>query len=102
MLSIPFGHLWCSNRSLHDITFENCTFEGICKPCDLKCPAEEPLKLLNMKNCSVSPREGYENINFIEGENILAVNLQNVTFNNFTSPNIVCTPEAVVNTENNK
>jgi hypothetical protein len=55
-----------------------------------------------MKNCSVSPREGYENINFIEGENILAVNLQNVTFNNFTSPNIVCTPEAVVNTENNK
>lgn len=102
VLSVPFGRLWCTNRSLHDITFENCTLEGICDPIKLNCPEEEPLKLLNMKNCSVSPREGFENINFIEGENVSEINLQNVTFNNFTSPNIVCTPEAVVNTENNK
>lgn len=93
ILSLPFGHIWCCNRSLHDITFENCTFNGVCKPIELKCPSEEPLKLLQMKNCVVTPRENCENLSFIEGENVKKIQLTNVSASGFTNPKILCDPE---------
>ena len=80
-MGLPFGHIWCCNRSLNDIQFENCEFDGICKPMKLKCPENEPLTL-DLKNCTVIGRNGYEDIEFVEGENIKAINLENITFKN--------------------
>ena len=81
IMGLPFGHIWCCNRSLNDITFENCEFDGICKPMKLNCPENEPLTI-NMKNCTVIGRKDYENIEFAEGENIKAINLEGVAFKN--------------------
>ncbi len=96
ILSIPFGHKWCCNRSLDNITFESCTFNGVCKPIELKCPSEEPLALLQMKNCVVVPREKWENISFIEGENVQKIRLTNVSTSGFTDPKILCDPKTDV------
>ena len=84
IMGLPFGHIWCCNRSLNDIMFENCEFDGICKPMKLNCPENEPLTL-NMKNCTVIGRSGCENIEFVEGENIKAINLENMTFKNLNN-----------------
>ena len=95
VLTLPFGHVWCCNRSLDNIAFENCVFDGICNPMKLNCPENEPLALL-MKNCTVIGREGSEDISFIEGENLSSVNLENVVFKNLNRPDIVCAPETRV------
>lgn len=92
IMGLPFGHIWCCNRSLSDILFENCTFEEICAPMQLNCPENEPLSL-NMKNCSVSARKGFEEIDFINGKNIKKIELDNLRLKNFTSPEIVCEPQ---------
>lgn len=94
VMQLPFGHKWCCNRSLHDITFENCAFIGVCKPIQLMCPSEEPLQLFRMKNCAVTPREKYENIHFIDGENVKKVELTNVSTEGFTDPQILCGTES--------
>lgn len=89
VMQLPFGHIWCCNRSLEDITFENCVIEGVCYPIQIKAPKEEPLTL-NMKNCIVSPREGSENIPFLEGENIKKLTLDGVSYVGFKNPQIIC------------
>lgn len=96
IMQLPFGHVWCCNRSLADITFENCTFDGICRPMKLECPAEEPLTV-RMRRCTVVGRAGYEEIPFITGTNVATVELENTTFENLTSPVVLCEPKATVN-----
>lgn len=95
ILTVPFGHKWCCNRSLDNITFENCTFDGIRHPMRLSCPDEEPLKL-SMKDCTVTVRDGYQNINFIEGKNVSRVYLEGVALHGLYSRDIVCEPQAEV------
>lgn len=95
VMRLPFGHKWCCNRSLADITFENCTIEGVRIPIQIQAPAEEPFAL-RMKDCAVSPREGFENIPFMEGQNVSRVQLNHVTMNGFTSPEILCGSETQI------
>ena len=99
ILAIPFGHKWCCNRSLDNITFDNCTFDGIRNPMKLECPREEPLSLF-MKNCTVIGREGYEDIEFIVGKNVATVDLECISFKNLRSPNIVCDSNTTINVKN--
>jgi len=87
----PFGHRWCCNRALADVTFENCTFDGISLVSDLTCPEEQPLKF-KMKDCTVIGREGFEDVTFIKGTNVGSIELENVTFRNLTNPEILCEP----------
>lgn len=82
VMRLPFGHRWCCNRSLSDITFENCVINGICKPIQLNAPKEEPVTL-KLINCVVTPRCGYEPFPFIEGENIREVDLTKTTCSGF-------------------
>ncbi len=91
ILTLPFGHIWCCNRSLESITFEGCVFDGICHPMKLTCPKEEPLSL-SMRDCIVIGREGYRDIPFIEGQNVRSVALERVTFKNLSAPEILCEP----------
>lgn len=92
VMRLPFGHIWCCNRSLESVTFENCTIDGVSIPIQLKCPENEPITL-TMKNCAVTPREGFEGIAFLEGENVKRITFERVTMENFLDPKILCNPE---------
>ena len=91
VMRLPFGHVWCCNRSLADITFEACTFDGVCMPMRLNCPAEEPLSLY-MRDCTVTARSGHEGIPFVEGERVKRVVLERVVFQSFKEPCVICEP----------
>ena len=95
VLRLPFGHIWCCNRSLHDITFENCRFEGVCLPLRLDCPADEPLSL-RMEGCTVTAREGFEGIEFLSGKNVALVELVHTDLQRFDDPKISCEPAAKI------
>ena len=91
VMRLPFGHKWCCNRSLADITFENCAIEQIRMPNQITCPPEEPLTL-RLIDCLVTPLEGCEDIPFLEGENLQALQLTGTQLAGFTDPQILCTP----------
>jgi len=99
VMRLPFGHKWCCNRSLADITFENCVFLGVLLPMQLDCPEEEPMTL-RMKDCTVTPREGCEQIGFIVGKNVKTIELERVLPKGFSDPKITCDPEAVITVKN--
>ncbi len=99
IMRLPFGHMWCCNRSLSDITFDRCTFDGICMPMRLGCPADEPLTL-RMQYCTVIGRSGYEQTEFLTGTNVAEVTLRHTTFENLSAPVILCEPTPTVNIEN--
>lgn len=88
IMSLPFGHIWCCNRSLHDITFENCVINGVCMPSQLNAPKEEPLTF-KLVNCIVTPRAGCEQFPFITGENIRQIDLTGTTLSGFLDPRIL-------------
>jgi len=87
IMGLPFGHMWCCNRSLRDITFENCVFDGLCYPMQLTCPEEEPLTL-RLRDCRVIAREGFEQIAFLTGKNVAAVETERVSFINMENPSV--------------
>ena len=89
ILHIPFGHKWCCNRSLSEITFEDCLFEGICKPILLTCPREEPVSV-RLRDCTVSARDGFEEIPLATGTNVRELRLEEVRLENFRDPAILC------------
>lgn len=82
VMRLPFGHKWCCNRSLADITFENCVIEGICEPMRITAPEEEPLTL-RLLNCIITPMPGFEDIVLIEGSNIREVDLTGTDLSGF-------------------
>ena len=87
IVGLPFGHMWCCNRSLRDITFENCVFDGLCYPMQLICPEEEPLTL-RLRECTVIARKGFEQIAFLTGKNVAAVETERVSFINMENPSV--------------
>lgn len=86
VMRLPFGHKWCCNRSLSDITFENCVIKGICTPIAINAPDEEPLTL-HLTKCVVTPREGCEQILLFEGKNV-KIEISESDFSGFVSPYI--------------
>ena len=95
VMRLPFGHIWCCNRSLNDIRFENCIIEGVSIPIGPQCPENEPLSFY-MKNCTVTPRVGFENMAFLDGQNMKRVELEGVTLDGFSDPKIICQPDAEI------
>ena len=91
VVGFMFGKIFCTNRTLSDITFESCVIEGICKSIFLYCPEDEKVTL-NLIDCTISARENFEDINFIEGENIGTVLLSSTRLLGFTDPKIICEP----------
>ena len=87
--------MWCCNRSLADIAFEECRFEGICMPMRLSATQEEPLSL-RLTDCTVVGRKGSESIGLIEGTYVKRVVLERVSIQNLTDAKICCEPAAEV------
>ena len=87
VMNLPFGRLWCSNRSMRDLVFERCSFSGISMTGILTCPPEEPFHL-TMRDCTVSPREGFQDIALFDGTGVGSITLENVTLEGFADPRI--------------
>ena len=88
ILRHPFGHMWCCNRALHDITFENCVIEGLNLTSDIVCPEDEPLRV-TLKNCTISPQEGYEDMPIITAEGAGEILFDGVRITGFNDPHIL-------------
>lgn len=89
IFDLPFDgeHVWCCNRSLSSIKFENCNFEGIAEPMNIHGDENEPISF-TMENSKVSILKGYENKPFIKAVNFSQINLTNVITENLTNPEI--------------
>ncbi len=91
LFHLPFGHIWTCNRSLDNITFENCSFEELLDPIVADCPDGETLAI-TLKNCTVKAREGAEDHPFLSGKNVRSLILENVSAEGFDVEKIESIP----------
>ena len=89
IVNVPYGHVWCCNGSLNDVTFENCTFDGIIYPMRLNGCPDEPIDI-SFDNCRIIAREGAENVELVEGKAAKRISFENVTFENYADSVIKC------------
>lgn len=81
-------HQWCCNRSLSQITFENCTITGVSKPLLIHGDADEPIDF-TMKNVTITAREGFADTAFMEATNYSRITLDGVTLEGYTRPKLL-------------
>ncbi|MBE6583659.1 MAG: hypothetical protein E7649_01570 [Ruminococcaceae bacterium] len=98
LLNQPFGHVWCCNRALDNITFEDCTVNGLYEASSVTCPEGEPLTV-TLKNCRLTARQGFENANIIEGTGMRSIVFDGVTLQGFTAPTVVCNAKCEVSSD---
>ena len=89
LMRVDWGHKWACNRSLADVRYENCIFDGLIKPTELNCPEEEPVSV-HFKNCTMVASKGGEALPFITGVNVKQIKLERVRFEGFDDPRILC------------
>lgn len=76
-LEFDGNHIWCCNRSLSSITFENCKVTDVCEPILLHGDEKEPISF-KLKNVEITVRDGFENIPFATAINYEKIELENV------------------------
>lgn len=87
-LSFSEKHVWCCNRSLSSIKFENCRVNGVVRPIYASGDEKEPLSL-SLENVEISARSGSEGINVIEADHCSVIKLTNVTLTGFDTPTLL-------------
>ncbi len=97
---MPFGHKWCCNRSLADISFENCLFEDVSVIGFASSSEEENPLTLRVKDSTVIARQGSEGIVFSELQDCAELILDNVRLENFDDPRMICPKDCRVITNN--
>jgi len=95
IVNVPYGHKWCCNGSLNDITFEGCSFDGVINPSRPNGCPDEPLDI-TFKDCRISARIGHDTISVVEGENAKSITFENVTFENYADLTVKCNKECKV------
>ncbi len=80
--------MWCCNRALHDLTFESCVIEGLSLPSDITSPEEEPL-YLTLRDCTISPGAGSEDIPLISARGVGEILFDSVRLTGFTDPHLL-------------
>ena len=95
IVNVPYGHKWCCNGSLNDITFEGCSFDGVINPSRPNGCPDEPLEL-TFRDCRISARIGHDTISVVEGENAKSITFENVTLENYADPTVKCNFECEV------
>lgn len=93
------NYIWCCNRPLQQIKFENCKFNSVSDSIYIHASAEEPM-LFEMEKCDITVRPGYENIAFLHGIDFGTVHMTNVRLHGFTNPRIVKHTSGSVRLEN--
>ena len=104
ILNQPFGHIWCCNRALDNVTFEKCVFNNVSEPSTPVCPEGEPMTV-TFKDCKITAKAGFEGANLFDGKGMRKIELENVTIEGYTDPTVVCNSECeveVINSTNIK
>ncbi len=81
-------HIWCTNRPLKEITYENCVFKNISEPIQLYGAAEDPISI-KFKNTKIEVKEEAVPFEFMNAANYSLIEFENVEFVNF-EPEIIC------------
>ena len=87
-LSFDGNHIWCCNRSLSSITFENCKLKGAIFPMHIHGDENEPLSI-TLKDCTVEVDENKKDIAFATVRNCEKLELENVKILGYENPRIV-------------
>jgi hypothetical protein len=96
---LTFGHVWCNNRSLNDVTFENCEFTNVFDTSKMQTPENEPVSMY-FKNCKISPKDGCNDKPLIEVTFFNEINFENVTVEGFLEPKIVYSNDGKITVTN--
>lgn len=97
VFSQPNGHIWSCNKALDNIMFENCVFDGVSLPINIKCPEGEPLTF-KMKDCKISAREGAGDKAVVDASNFRDIIFENVALSGYDNPH-ACLDESLVQLE---
>ncbi|MBR6791174.1 MAG: right-handed parallel beta-helix repeat-containing protein [Oscillospiraceae bacterium] len=92
-------HVWCCNRSLSSITFEDCTVTGVKEPIHIHGDENEPLTM-TLKNMTVSAKANCGGKPFIDAFNFAAVELENVVIEGYNDPTILVRSQGIVKQTN--
>ena len=86
----PFDgeHIWCCNRALNSITYENCEFTGLSLPGVLCSDINEPLEF-KLKNVKLTAREEGADFPIFNATNCKYIEFDNVIVDGFKEPYIV-------------
>ena len=100
LFQLNFGnYIWCCNRSLSSITYENCQISGVCLPIQICGDPKEPLTFA-IKNSTISVRKGYEKEFVIDASHFERITLDNVTLEGYEEPTAVCRTEGTIEVVN--
>ena len=94
----PFDseHIWCCNRALNSITYEDCEITGLAKPGVLYADPSEPLDF-RLKNVKITAREPGADFPLVEATNCKYIEFDNVTIEGFANPYLISDKQDVVN-----
>ena len=84
----PWGHIWCCNRALNSITFEDCELNGLSLPGVLCSDPNEPLEF-KLKNVKLTAREDGADFPIFNATDCKYIEFDNVTVDGFKEPYIV-------------
>lgn len=79
---------WCLNRSLADITFENCRVTGLCRPMTVWGDEKERITL-RVKDSLLAAREDSADIALAQLKNFDRIEFERVTIEGFRDPHFV-------------
>ncbi len=88
-------HIWCCNRSLAGIRFENCVAEGLKQPIYIYGDADEPLTF-ELDRVTLSAREGFEQEAILQARNYECINMKEVRLLGFEDPRVELQTEGKV------
>lgn len=92
-------YLWCCNRPMEQIKFENCKFNSVYASIYIHASPDDPM-LFEMENCDITVKPGYENISFFDGNDFGKLKLKNVTLHGYNDPRIIMHTKGEVEMEN--
>ncbi len=86
----PFDgeHIWCCNRALNSVTFEDSEINGLSLPGVLCADPDEPLDF-RLKNVKITAREENADFPIFEAKNCKYIEFDNVVIEGFNSPYIL-------------
>ena len=98
LFNMDFGnHIWCCNKALTSITFDNCKATGLKQPIYIHGDREDPI-VFNIKNSELSASPEYNSEVFMDAEFFDTVNLENVKAEGYVKPEIIIRSEGKVKT----
>jgi len=88
-------HRWCCNRSMREITFEDCSFAEMIRPGALWGDANEKVTC-RFKNARIVCREGYENEPLFVAANFEKIIFEDCVIEGYVEPTILAATDGTV------